>query len=67
LIKTTDYNPTKTTVLLSLNTGGQFEPELGGQFEMAEGGQFPVAGGGQFAWVFHLTALYSKNKDMALF
>jgi len=53
LIKTTDYYPTKTTVLFIPFLGGQFQPVSGGQFEMAEGGQFHLAGGGQFAWVFH--------------
>jgi len=38
LNKTTDNYLTKTTVLLPIYLGGQFEPVSGGQFEMAEGG-----------------------------
>ena len=54
LAKTTDYYPTKTTVLYLILQGGQFEPVSGGQFEMADGGQVPLGNGGQFAWIFQL-------------
>jgi len=53
LIKTTNYYPTNTTVLLPHFKGGLFEPVLEGQFEMGNGGHFAVGLGGQFAWFFH--------------
>ncbi len=59
MIKTTDYYPTKTTVLFIPFLGGQFQPVSGGQFEMAEGGQFHLAGGGQFEWVFQYNNMES--------
>jgi hypothetical protein len=61
LVKTTDYYPAKTTVLLSHHSGGQFQPVSGGQFKMAEGGQFVLAEGGQFAWVFQLGAFVFRT------
>ena len=63
MYKTTDIYPAKTTALLSMFLGGQFEPVSGGQFEMAGGGQFLLAEGGQFAWIFQLNNEIAKTVE----